>query len=192
MQFKIQFQSTTRLLKHYLLLLFFLPAILSFQTAQKKEKNQHENIPKSANLPSPLIAEVIGIQDGDTIEMKFIFTGKKAGVRANKPVRIRFMHVNTPERGKPFYKVASQFTSEKCFRKTVEIRHEGNFDRYGRLIGEVILANGLNLNKELVRKGYAIHYKRFSKSAEYAKLETTAKSKKLGIWGTPESQLSKL
>jgi endonuclease YncB( thermonuclease family) len=135
---------------------------------------------------------VIGIQDGDTIEMKFIYNGKKAGHRMGKPVRIRFLHVNTPERGKPYYKVAKQFTSEQCFRKVVTIKHSGNFDKYGRLLGEVVLPNGRILNKELVKKGLAVHFKKYSKDAEYANLEVQAKKQKLGLWSQPTSIFGKL
>jgi endonuclease YncB( thermonuclease family) len=135
-----------------------------------------------ADLPNPVRAEVIGIQDGDTIELKYIYSGKKAGQRTGKPLRIRFLHVNSPERGRPFYKVAKEFTAKNCFRKKVEIRHAGNFDRYGRLLGEVILPGGKNLNKELVRNGLAVHFKKYSSSTDYANLENQAKKQRLGIW----------
>lgn len=141
-------------------------------------------------LPTQLEAEVIGIQDGDTIELKFIFTGKKAGQRKGLPLRIRLLHVNCPERGQPFYKIAKQFTSEQCFRKKVKIRHIGNFDRYGRLLGEVVLPNGHYLNKELVKKGYAVHFKKYSSSQEYAKLESEAQKKKIGIWQSDQVNLT--
>jgi micrococcal nuclease len=170
-----------RLLVHYLIALALLPGLLSLK--QKEDTaDKYKGKTKSTTLPNPLKAEVIGIQDGDTIEMKFIFDGKKAGIRQGKAVRIRFLHVNSPERGKPFYKVAKQYTSEKCFRKVVQIRHNGEFDRYGRLLGDVILPNGSVLNKELVKKGLAIHYKKYSKSVEYANLEKIAQQKKIGIW----------
>ncbi|TDE12936.1 nuclease [Dyadobacter psychrotolerans] len=143
-------------------------------------------------LPQVLKAEVIGIQDGDTIELKFVFTGKKAGHRKDMPLRIRFLHVNSPERGKPYYKVAKQFTSDLCFRKVVQIRHEGNFDRYGRLLGELVLPDGKVLNKELVKKGYAVHFKKYSSSAEYSNLEIQARNKKIGIWSLEQVNLGKL
>ncbi len=174
--------TTSRVLIHYLIAILLLPGLLSFQKKEYLTEREKQDIPKSSNLPNPLKAEVIGIQDGDTIELKFIFDGKKAGLRQGKPVRIRFLHINSPERGKPFYKVAKQYTSERCFRKIVTIKHTGEFDRYGRLLGEVVLPNGSVLNKELVKKGLAIHFKKYSNSVEYANLEIDAQKKKLGIW----------
>ncbi|KAA0993963.1 nuclease [Dyadobacter sp. UC 10] len=143
-------------------------------------------------LPNPLRAEVIGIQDGDTIELKFIYSGNKAGRRSGKPIRIRLLHVNSPERGQPFYKVAKQFTSDNSFRKTVQVRHAGNFDKYGRLLGEVILPDGRVLNKELVKKGLAVHFKKYSTSTEYANLEIQARKKRLGVWKVQDYSVGKL
>ena len=165
---------------------------LSSLTSTSALRLQNDLIKKSNSLPSPLKAEVIGIQDGDTIEMKFIYTGTKAGHRMGKPVRIRFLHINTPERGRPYYKVAKQYTSDQCFRKVVTIKHSGNFDKYGRLLGEVVLPNGRVLNKDLVKKGLAVHFKKYSKDVEYANLEIQAKKQKLGIWSQPTSIFGQL
>lgn len=148
-----------------------------------------QQLRSNSDLPNPLKAEVIGIQDGDTIELKYIYSGKKAGRRMGKPVRIRFLHINSPERGRPFYNNAKQFTSAKCFRKTVSIRHKGEFDKYGRLLGEVVLPDGQVLNKELVKKGLAVHFKKYSKDQEYAALEIAAKKQKIGIWSQSDKQL---
>lgn len=173
--------TKSRLLVHYLIALALLPGLLSLKQ-KEGSADKYKGIEKSSSLPNPLKAEVIGIQDGDTIEMKFIFDGKKAGLRQGKAIRIRFLHINTPEKGMPFYKVAKQYTSEKSFHKIVQIKHTGEFDRYGRLLGEVILPNGSVLNKELVKKGLAVHFKKYSTSVEYANLEISAQKKKLGIW----------
>ena len=39
-----------------------------------------------------------------------------------------------------------------------------------------------NLGKELVRNGLAWHFKRYSKSENYADLEAAARKKKIGLW----------
>ncbi|TLU98734.1 thermonuclease family protein [Dyadobacter luticola] len=169
----------------------FLIVCLLFPVQVESGIRAEKQIP-SANLPNPLKAEVIAIQDGDTIELKYIYTGKKAGRRVGKPIRIRLLHINCPERGRPYYKVAKQFTSQKCFRRIVSIRHAGNFDKYGRLLGEVILPDGKVLNKELVKNGLAVHFKKYSSSTEYSSLEIQAKKQKLGIWSQPATIFGKL
>jgi micrococcal nuclease len=186
MRVSIQLNSKYRIRITYIL--FFL---LFLQTNAWCVPETGKQVPKTDVLAKVFTAEVIGIQDGDTIELKLIFRGAKAGRRSGKPLRIRFLHINCPERGMEFYKVAKQFTAEKCFRKTVRIQHEGKFDKYGRLLGEVILPDGKNLNKELVKQGYAVHYKKYSTSAEYANLENIARKQKRGIWGLNDGAFSK-
>jgi endonuclease YncB( thermonuclease family) len=61
--------------------------------------------------------------------------------------------------------------------------HDNEFDRYGRLIGEVFLPDGKNLNKMLVQAGLAVHFKKYSDSEEYAQLEIIAQKERRGIWG---------
>lgn len=174
-----------------LLLFVFVsaPTILASCALAPEESQQ---LRSSADLPSPLKAEVIGIQDGDTIELKFLYSGKKAGRRMGKNIRIRFLHINCPERGMPFYNNAKQFTGQACFRKVVTIRHKGEFDKYGRLLGEIVLPDGRVLNKELVKKGLAVHFKKYSKDQEYARLEINAKKQKVGIWSQPGMELGRL
>lgn len=184
---KFSLHTSIRLSVCNLLLLSSFLILASF-----KQITRQQPIQKSSVLPAHLKAEVIGIQDGDTIELKFIYTNKKAGRRNGLPLRIRLLHVNSPERGKPYYKIAKQFTSDKCFRKKVQIRHAGNFDKYGRLLGEVVLPDGKVLNKELVKEGLAVHYKKYSSSTEYANLETQAQKKKIGIWSLHGVNLGKL
>jgi endonuclease YncB( thermonuclease family) len=106
----------------------------------------------------------------------------RARARTGKNLRIRLAHVDCPERGMPFYQNAKRFTSEKCYRKTVKIIHSNEFDRYGRLVGEVVLPDGSNLNQELVKAGLAKHYKKYSSSGIYSNLEIKARLKKVGIW----------
>ncbi len=57
-----------------------------------------------------------------------------------------------------------------------------NKDRYGRIIGEVILPNGESLNRLLISQGYAWHYKKYSKDASLAELENQAQGDKVGLW----------
>jgi micrococcal nuclease len=133
-------------------------------------------------LTPSLSSEVVGIMDGDTIELRVISNNPKSKTRSGKNLRIRLAHVDCPEKGMPFFQNAKKFTSDHCFRKTVKIIHNNEFDRYGRLIGEVLLPNGKNLNQELVKAGLAKHYKKYSNSWAYSQLEIEAKINKIGIW----------
>ena len=54
-----------------------------------------------------------------------------------------------------------------------------NLDRYKRLIAECF-KNKININKWMVRNGYAVAYKKYSK--KYSASENIAKKDKLGLW----------
>lgn len=95
----------------------------SFETPDEDILEQSE-VPILRSLPDFIQAEVIGIQDGDTIELKVVYEGRDAKERMGKNLRIRFLHINCPEKGKDFFRNAKQFTSDACFRRIVKILHQ--------------------------------------------------------------------
>ncbi len=129
---------------------------------------------KSEKKSEGLSGKVIAVKDGDTIEILY----------EGKPLTIRLAHIDCPEirKKQPFGTAAKQFTSGLCFGQIVTIQHENKYDRYKRLIGVVINEKGDNVNKELVRAGYAWHYKQYSTDAEYDRLEEAARENKKGLW----------
>jgi micrococcal nuclease len=125
-------------------------------------------------FPSLFSAKVIGIKDGDTIEV--LFDGKS--------VAVRLAHIDCPELKKkqPFGRAAKQMTSDLCFGKDVTVINENILDRYGRLIAEIFNDKQVNVNKELVRSGLAWHFKKYSTNKEYAELEAKARASRIGLW----------
>ena len=122
--------------------------------------------------------KVVGVKDGDTIVL--LMNGKAETVR--------FAHIDCPEKKQAFGAKAKQFVSDRCFGKmvTLKIDPKNKYDRYKRLIAEVILNNGANLNKELVKNGLAWHFKAYSKDASYDVLEKSARRKRVGLWSEPK------
>ena len=114
--------------------------------------------------------KVVSVKDGDTIEILY----------KNKPVRIRLYGIDCPEKNQDFGTKAKEYTSTLCFGKTVKVKSFGK-DKYGRLLGQVILPDSKQLNEELVRAGMAWRYK-YSKDQYLAQLETTARKNKIGLW----------
>ncbi len=145
------------MIKNYSKYLLILITFLSFTSSNK--------------LPKEFFAKVIGIKDGDTIEVLY----KK------EPIIIRLEHIDCPEKKQPFGQKAKQFTSDFCFDKKVKVISRGKYDRYRRLIA-VIEYKDQVLNKELVANGYALHFKKYSKDTAYSILEDQARIKKKGMW----------
>ena len=57
-------------------------------------------------------------------------------------------------------------------------------DNFGRLLGRVSVG-GLDVNLELVRRGLAWHYKRYSIDPALADAETAARARRAGLWVDP-------
>lgn len=91
-------------------------------------------------------AQVINIVDGDTIDV--LINGEE--------YRVRYILVNTPERGQHYYSEATAANAALVANQTVTlVKDVSETDRYGRLLRYVYLADGTFVNAELVRQGYA-------------------------------------
>lgn len=123
-------------------------------------------------FPQTFTGKVIGVKDGDTVEV--LFADYKSQI-------IRLAHIDCPEKNQPFGAKAKKFVSDFCFSKQVTVVIAGKPDRNGRWIAEVFYRNQ-NLGKELVRNGLAWHFKKYSHNQNYAELERIARKKRMGLW----------
>ena len=98
-----------------------------------------------------------------------------------KEVRVRLQHIDAPEKKQAFGTKAKVFLSDMVFGKIVEVKWKSK-DRYGRYLGEIFLPDGRNVNKEIVKAGYAWHFKKYSKDLSYDRLEKQARSTNSGLW----------
>lgn len=119
--------------------------------------------------------KIIGIKDGDTFVV--LISGQEQVVRLE--------HIDCPEKKQPFGSQAKKLASDLCFGRYVELKHNNKYDRNRRLIAEIVLLEGLNVNQELVRKGLAWHYKKYSDNDIYSALEIDARNRHAGIWSQP-------
>ncbi len=118
-----------------------------------------------------ITGKVITVKDGDTIEI----------LKAKMPVTIRLDGIDCPEKRQDFGQKAKEFTSSLCFGKTVKAIISDK-DKYDRLIAKVILPDGKVLNEEILKAGYAWHFKRYNSEKRLADMEATARTKRIGLW----------
>jgi endonuclease YncB( thermonuclease family) len=78
---------------------------------------------------------------------------------------VRLNGVDCPEKNQAFGQNAKQFTSDMIFGKTVTVISSCK-DRYGRVLGDVILEDGSSLNKKLIINGFAWWYKQYAPNDE--------------------------
>ena len=128
-------------------------------------------------------ARVIRVVDGDTIEVSI----------AGRADTIRYIGMDTPETHKPgtpvqcFGRAASAFNARLVAGRRVRLRFDAERrDRYGRTLAYVYRArDGLFVNAELVRRGYA-RVLTIPPNVEHAglfrRLAARARGARRGLW----------
>lgn len=114
---------------------------------------------------------VVGVIDGDTIDV----------IHNGQAERIRLNGIDCPEKRQAFGKKAKQFTSSLVYGKNVTIQVLRK-DRHGRTVGDVVLPDGTNVSRELVKAGLAWWYRQYSKDERLGVLEEEARKAKRGLW----------
>jgi len=109
------------------------------------------SIPLFSLAADTFTGKVVGVSGGDTISV----------MRGDRSVKVRLHGIDCPEKKQAFGTRAKQFTSDLAFGKEVTVRIQTT-DRYGRIVGMVILPDGKNLNWELVGTGFARWYRKYA------------------------------
>jgi len=104
--------------------------------------------------------------------------------------RVRLIGVDTPETKHPsvpmqyFGKEASAFTRKWLQGRVVQLEYGPDpRDKYGRLLAYVWV-DGVDFNREIIRRGYAVATTRFehSRQDDFLRAEREARSRRYGLW----------
>ncbi|WP_235924901.1 thermonuclease family protein [Roseomonas harenae] len=131
----------------------------------------------SSALAEELRGRVVGITDGDTLTL---LTPER------QEVKIRLAEIDTPESRQPYGTRARQALSDLAFQRDVLINIIDT-DRYGRRVGR-IYADRVDVNAEMVRRGAAWVYRRYSRDPSLLALEEEARQARRGVWALSESE----
>jgi micrococcal nuclease len=124
----------------------------------------------------PFGGEVVGVLEGSTIEV----------VRLGKVERIRLHGLDCPEKGQPYGDDVKEAISALVFAMEVTVEPYGK-DKYGRIMADVLLADGTNVNHALVKEGRCWWSRKSTPdNAELEQLELEAREAKKGLWEDPE------
>ncbi len=115
--------------------------------------------------------KVIGISDGDTFS---ILTAD------NKTQKIRLAHIDCPEKKQAFGNAAKKALSDLIYLQNVDVSYFSS-DRNGRIIGEVFFQKKF-INLFMIEKGFAWHFKKYSKDIRFSNAEIVARKNKIGLW----------
>lgn len=104
---------------------------------------------------------------------------------SHKAERIRFSGIDCPEKGQAYGKRVKQAASALAFGKQVTLQRHGK-DKYGQTLADVLLADGTNVNHELVKEGWCWWCRKYAPGdTELEQLEQSAREAKRGLWVDP-------
>ena len=152
--------------------LFIISSILIFSTVINiscQNRQRRNLVPKNENY---ITGKIIHIIDGDTYDIL---------IEGNKTVRVRMNGIDAPEKGMPFYQVSKKYLKDLCIQKTVKFK-QTDTDHHGRIIGFTYLDDGRELSHEMIKAGFAWHYKEHNSDKDLADLEIKAQNEKKGLW----------
>lgn len=160
-----------RILKAKKLSLSLLIAIIVFVFSFNQGFNAF--LPQQ-NLGKELTGKVSKVIDGDTIEL----LAKENPYHHITKLKIRLYGIDAPELKQAYGKEAKEYLSALVLKQEVSLIIE-NKDKYDRFVSTLFL-KGQDINKEMVKNGYAHAYESFSK--KYLAEQANAKIFKLGLW----------
>ena len=113
-------------------------------------------------------ARVVEVHDGDTIKVMW--------EERDFPFKIRFDGVAAPELSEPGGIESREWLRRKIENKEVDvlINPRNRVGKWGRLIG-TIMFDGININEEIIREGYAIPFNQLRKPFRFKKIEEILK-----------------
>ena len=121
------------------------------------------------------VARVVSVTDRDTIRVEI----------EGQSVPIRYIGIDTPEVGQPFYSEATSHNSSFVQGQTVTlVKDVSETDQFGRLL-RYVLANNVFVNYQLVRDGYAFastYAPDVACSDAYVEAQSLARSEGRGSW----------
>lgn len=139
----------------------------------ERAENSHKILgEKNSKNTETSQVKVINVIDGDTIETE---AGEK----------IRYIGINTPEKGQPFANEATKLNRNLVLGKRISLEFDVQTkDRYGRTLAYVFI-DGIFVNREIVSQGLAVSetiQPNVKHQDEIVNAQKEARGKCLGMW----------
>jgi micrococcal nuclease len=125
-----------------------------------------------------LVGQVVKIVDGDTYDLL---------TPDHQVYRIRMNGIDAPEKGQPFWQKAKDWLGQLCYKQNIRVQWYSK-DRNGRYIADGYLPDGRSLSLEMIKAGYAWHFKKYSSDTVLSEAEIKARQNKTGLWADPNPE----
>lgn len=124
--------------------------------------------------------QVIEVFDGDS----FV-----AETTSGDEIEVRLHGIDAPERDQPYAESARTALSDLIGDERIRIETV-DVDRFGRPVARVFrLADGLEVNAEMVKQGHAWVYRQYTREKKLYQLESAAREQQRGLWALPEEDI---
>lgn len=131
-----------------------------------------------SSFANNLVGKVTRVIDGDTIEVK---TLPEKILVYEIPIRVRLINIDAPEKKQPFGRWSTNQLKALLAGQSVTVSYTQT-DRYGRVLGRVVTANGTEANRQQVLKGAAWVYDKYNTDNSLPALQREAQAQKRGLW----------
>lgn len=129
---------------------------------------------RGMTLPSLSPATCVRVLDGDTLELRFADTPH--------PRLVQLAAVSAPEKGEPYWRESAAYLAALAEGREVQVQRLET-DRFGREVCRLYCGE-TELNREMVRQGWARHHHRYTEVADYAAEEAESIAARRGMWAT--------
>jgi len=146
-----------------------IAAIGSPESAASKTRQTDE---PTQSVDADFAGRVDRVIDGDSLRVRIATLGL---------IEVRLHGIDTPEYDQPYGSAAKRELRRLVANRRVALVRE-TVDSYGRLVGTVY-RDGMNVNLEMVRRGYAWWYRRYA-GFDFAlrRAEKEAREQRRGLW----------
>jgi micrococcal nuclease len=128
-------------------------------------------------LADTLRGVVVVVIDGDTV----LFKPDHYGVRSRAFLKVRLADIDAPEKNQPYGNAATHALSALVLHQRVAIDTVAT-DVYGRTVARIRMGD-MQVNTELVRRGFAWTSSRSRRNAALQDAQREARAARRGLWG---------
>jgi len=121
---------------------------------------------------------VTRVSDGDTVWVR------PDDAPRRKPVKLRLVGIDAPERCQPWGAEATAALSERVLHRRVEVPTQG-VDAHGRVLGGLFLADGSDVAAWMVAQGHAWSPRWQHRPGPYEREQREAQARRLGLFADP-------
>lgn len=163
--------------------IFFLPAIFGTVLILFADKG----ISESRDIETELFSEEESLVQKNKVRVVTVYDGDSLDVagKNGKRIKLRLYGIDAPEKGQHFANTARAFLEDLTDNSlyTLDVYYK---DKYGRYVAVLYDENGIAVQEDLIRNGFAWVYPRFCDDillcVGWQSVQDEAKSSRQGLW----------